>query len=121
MVKDKKTIKAIIPRNEFEKVYALLPGSRECAEAWCPFSRTTCHVRECREALRAWWRRTNGNAPGFAHYERVFENAIHVENALYWCFWTEKMKPCEELYEALTTAVRNAFAGKQLDKKHSWY
>ena len=84
---------------------------------WCPNSRTTCYVRECREGIRAWWIRTNGKAPGFAAYERVFQNAIDVENEFYWCFWTGRMRPCSELYEQLTAAVRDAFAGKPLDAR----
>jgi len=113
-------VKAIIPSDEFRKIYATLPGSRTCRERGCPYSRTTCHVRECREAIRAWWERTNGNAPGFVMYERVLQNAIDFENALYWCFWTREMRPCEELYERLCAAVRDAFAGRPLDRRRTW-
>lgn len=114
-----KTVKAIIPLDEFQRVYALLPESSACKAKWCAYSRTTCHVREAREAMREWWRRTNGDAPGFVNYERVLQNAIDVENKLYWCFWTHRMEPCENLYEMLATAVRDAFMGKPLDAQHT--
>jgi hypothetical protein len=115
------TVKAIIPPDEFQRVYALLPESEKCADMWCAYSRTTCHVREAREAMRAWWKRTNGTAPGFANYERVTQNAIDVENRLYWCFWTHQMKPCEEFYELLCTELRHAFRGESLDMQRRDY
>lgn len=115
-----KKVKAIIPLDEFQRVYALLPESDACRAKWCEYSRTTCHVREAREAMRAWWKRTNGETPGFIHYERVLQNAIDVENRLYWCFWTNKMKPCEELYELLCAELRHAFKGEPLDKRPTY-
>lgn len=78
MAKEKTTVKAIIPLDEFRRIYVLLPESAACQERWCAYSRTTCHVREAREALRGWWKRTNGTAPGFANYERVLQNAIDL-------------------------------------------
>jgi hypothetical protein len=120
MAKEKKTVKAIIPLEDFQKVYAFLPESSACRAKWCAYSRTTCHVREAREGIRAWWKRVNGDAPGFAMYESVLQNAIRVENELYWCFWTHEMKPCEELYKLLAAAVRDAFRGKPLDKERSF-
>jgi hypothetical protein len=113
-------IKAVIPHNEFQRIYAALPESRSCREKGCAYSRTTCHVRECREYLREWWKRTNGTAPGFVHYERVLQNAIDIENALYWCFWTRQMEPCEKLYELLCASVRDAFMGKPLDMERTY-
>jgi hypothetical protein len=113
------TVKVIIPLEEFRELYARLPKSEACRVKGCPYSRTTCHVRECREAIRAWWTRTNGNAPGFSAYERALQNAIDVENVLYWCFWTHGMRPCQELYTLLCVEVRRAFANQPLDTRHA--
>ena len=116
----KKTVKAIVPEDKFRAIYLRLPKSASCARKWCPYSRTTCHVRELLDGLRLWWAEENGNAPGFAHYERVIQNCIRVENRLYWCFWTSKMKPYEETYRMFAEQVRAAFTGKPLDTENSW-
>ena len=112
-------MKAIIPFEEFERVYAGL-YTRACEAYRCPYSRTNCHVRECLNGIRSWWERTNGPAaPGFVNYERVIRNAIQLQNKLYWCFWTEDMRPCRVIYDRLVKQVRAAFKGAPLDDETS--
>jgi len=109
------TVKAIIPFEVFAAIYAALPHSAKCAAVWCEFSRTTCHVREAREACREWWHEVNGSAPGFSNYEIVFQTAIATpgfENSLYWCFYTDQMRPVEETYAMLVAELRDSFAGQ---------
>jgi hypothetical protein len=38
-----------------------------------------------------------------------------------WCFWTNEMRPCEELYELLAAELRRAFKGVPLDERHDYY
>ncbi|HAU07878.1 MAG: hypothetical protein UW46_C0001G0034 [Candidatus Yanofskybacteria bacterium GW2011_GWF1_44_227] len=105
-------VKAIIPFAEFATIYAALPRSENCATVRCAFSKTTCHVREAREACREWWKRTNDGAPGFSNYEATFQNAIDAENAIYWCFRTGDMEPAQKAYDLLTDELRARFSGQ---------
>lgn len=112
----KQKVKLIIAFDEFKLVHGALRRSR-CKFVWCAYSRTTCYVRMVMQQMREWWSKTNGNAPGFANYERVLTNAINVENRLYWMFWTYKMAPCQECYEELVKAVLAVFKDNTLDMR----
>lgn len=116
-LKSQVKVKVVIPLNEFRGIYDSLQESENCRRVWCEYSRTTCHVREACEALRKWWKKENGDAPGFSAYEKVLKNAITFENRLYWCFWTRRMKPCEEMHAELATQVREAFLGRPVDRR----
>ena len=125
---DRVKIKAIIPLDEFQKIYASLQGNESCQESanpetlWCAYSRTTCHVREAREKMRGWWERTNGaTTPGFVNYERVMQTASSFENDLYACFWTHEFEPCQRAYEFLVAELRRAFTGQPLDRKRRFF
>ena len=112
-------VKAIIPPEEFEAIYKLLPESRICQDRWCAYSRTTCHVRELRDGIRAWWQKTNGiDAPGFSAYEKVFQNAIKAENKFYWLFWTNNMASCDIVHKELIAQVRKALKNEPIDTKY---
>ena len=111
----KTTVKVIIPFDTFEQIYNRLKGSARCSNVWCSYSLTTCHVRELREGIREWWNQTNGSAPGFGCYERVFQNAINIENRFYWAFWTHQMQPAEVVYEELIKEAECAFQGAPID------
>jgi hypothetical protein len=72
-------------------------------------------VREAREGCREWWKRVNGDAPGFSNYEVVFQTAIARpgdEYELYWSFHTGQMKPVEGTYAMLVAELRSSFAGQ---------
>lgn len=118
--KEEKTkVTVIIPLEEFEVLYRGIRGG--CRHKGCRFSRTTCHVRDLKNEIQKWWNRTNGEAPGFKCYEMVFDNAIRVENKLYWMFWTDGIKPCQKMHNELASQVRLAFKGQPLDTKRTWY
>lgn len=110
-----KRVQVFIPFDQFQLLYAALPMSKACKAKWCPYSRTTCHVRELQEKIRMWWTRTNGPAPGFASYELALQNCINVENRLYWAFWTDGMQECHACYDELVAQVRAAFEKQPLD------
>ena len=112
-----KKVQVFIPFEEFRLLYDALPMSRVCKAKWCPYSRTTCHVREIKEKIREWWTRNNGSAPGFASYELALQNCIKTENRLYWAFWTEGMQECRACYDELVAQVRAAFEKKPLDTR----
>ena len=112
-----KRVQVFIPFEDFQRSHIALPRSRTCKDKWCPYSRTTCHVRELREGIRAWWIKTNGSAPGFASYELTIQNCIDTENKLYWAFWTGEMVDCRACYDELVAQVLAAFEKKPLDTR----
>jgi hypothetical protein len=68
-----KAIKAIIPFECFDEIFTILRA--EC-QYWCGSAEASYRLEQCLDGIREWWRGTNGNAPGFVHYEVLFEEAI---------------------------------------------
>jgi hypothetical protein len=84
---EKKKVKVLIPLEDLIPILERAMDTRrheECSGISCTFRRSACGLDQLLKEIRTWWKKTNGESPGFVVYEEVVKRANTNRDQLFW-------------------------------------